>query len=92
MTIEIDPTSTLAEITNSVRFHEAKSHEFQKSTVKYVKPRSTNIADFKVLPIGTIPKDITFQKAATAVPGGSKVIWKGAMVVQNTISQVAAYR
>jgi hypothetical protein len=89
--VEIDPASTLAEVTNAVRFEEAGSAKFLKSDISYHNGRVTNLATFDTLPFGQIPADITF--AATKVAAaGQAVVWAGVMVISGTNTAVSSFR
>lgn len=90
--IELDPTSTIDQITNAVRFEEAGSAKFIKSEISFYNNRATNLAVFEALQPGLVLPSITFVRAGTPIPAGAQQVWAGVMIVDGTNAAVCAYR
>lgn len=86
--VEIDPSLSLADVTNRVRFEEASSAKFIKCEIGFHGGRVTNLVTFEDLPRGQVPADIVF--ASGAAPAGA--LWAGVMVVGGTNTAVFARR
>jgi hypothetical protein len=90
--VEIEGSSTLEDVNHAVRGEEAAATEFLDSTISLSNGKITNIAKFKKLPAGTIPKSAIFVEHNDARPQGTKRIWTGVMVINGTNTGVSAYR
>jgi hypothetical protein len=92
--VEVEGKYNLEEINLQIRGEEAGASEFISSSVCSYEGRTTNIAKFRELAPGTVPKEITLVPQGHSPPEGAKPkpIWTGEMIISGTKQAVSAYR
>ena len=90
--VEIEGRNDLDEINLQIAGEEAGASEFKSSRVSVRNTRATNIATFRELPPGTVPKPLKVVKQGDPQPPGTNQVWSGVMVVTGTNTAVVAFR
>ena len=88
----IDGNLSFDQITLQVRGEEAGASQFLDSVVSSGSGKPINLATFKALPAGTVPKNITFCRPDASTPAGAESVWTGTMVVSGQTQSAKAYR
>ncbi len=83
----IEGGDSLKQINLQIDEEEAAASEFKESTVSI----STNEVTFRELPAGTVPKRLILVKAGDPQPPGTKLVWRGNMIVEGAQTEVPAY-
>ncbi len=84
----IEGKDNLKRINLQIDEEEAAASEFKESVVSI----STNEVTFRELPPGTVPKPLILVNAGDPQPPGTRLVWKGAMIVEGAQMEVPAYR
>ncbi len=84
----IEGKDSLRWINLQIDEEEATASEFKESIVSI----STNEVTFRELPAGTVPKPLILVRGGDPQPPGTRLVWKGDMIVEGTQMEVPAYR
>lgn len=87
----VDGSQDLPTQENAIRNFEANGFELTDLAPDNASPPD-NIATFKQLPIGQLPKRLVLQDAATPVPPGKTVFWMGTIHVKSALKPALAFR
>jgi hypothetical protein len=92
--VEVDGKYPIAQIELQIQSQEAGGSEFIQSSIAYYNHHDTNIVQFRMLSPGNRPKRLWLvQGSPTGIPpAGTRIVWSGKMMVQNTPQPVSAFR
>jgi len=90
--VEIEGSYDFDQINIQIAGEEAGASEFISSEVASRSGKVTNVATFRELPAGTVPKELKVAKQNDPKPSGTVLAWSGVMVVKGTSTAVCAYR
>lgn len=87
----VDGSATWAEQENAIRNFEANGFEMVGLSPDTTKPPQ-NVAAFKSLPIGIVPKRLHLVDAGDPVPNGTVIFWMSTIYVASALQASKAYR
>lgn len=90
--VEIEGIYELDQINIQIAGEEAGASEFISSEVTSRNNKITNVATFRELSAGTVPKELKVVKQNDSQPSGTVLAWSGVMIVKGTSTAVRAYR
>lgn len=90
--VEIEGSYDFDQINIQIAGEEAGASEFISSEVTSHSGKFTNVATFRELPAGTVPKELKVAKQNDPKPSGTVLAWSGVMIVKGTSTVVRAYR
>jgi hypothetical protein len=90
--VEIEGKNDLPAMNLQILGEEAGAAEFIRSSIAAYNNQITNLAMFRELQPGTLPKALTLIKQGDAQSAGTRQVWAGVMVVAGANMAVIAYR